>query len=127
MRDTPIHLNGPFTLRHEQGGWTIYGRDGVRITELTGRLVDGSGRKDKYPDGVIRSKPAREEEANFVHAAMNAHVPRDIAALELALIAECERAMAQRDEFLKTGKSTAGHGGSHDTLFGFILRNHGVV
>lgn len=48
------------------------------------------------------------------------------AALEAALIAECERAMAQRDEFLKTGKSTAGHGGSHDTLFGFILRQHGV-
>ena len=42
--------------------------------------------------------------------------------LENALIAECERAMRQRNTFLKSGKSTAGHGRSHDTCFGFILR-----
>jgi hypothetical protein len=46
------------------------------------------------------------------------------AALEFDLIAECERAMKQRDEFKATGVSTAAHGGSHDTLFGFILRKH---
>jgi hypothetical protein len=48
------------------------------------------------------------------------------AALETALIAECERAMKQRDEFQRTGVSTAAHGGSHDTLFGHILRQHGI-
>jgi hypothetical protein len=47
--------------------------------------------------------------------------------LEAALVAECERAMAQRDEFKRTGISTASHGGSHDTCFGQILRDHGVV
>ena len=46
--------------------------------------------------------------------------------LVAALIAECERAMAQRDEYLKTGVSTASHGGSHDTRFHDILRNFGV-
>lgn len=39
-----------------------------------------------------------------------------------ALVLETERAIRQRDEFLKTGKSTAGHGGSHDTAFSFIVR-----
>jgi len=43
--------------------------------------------------------------------------------LMTALIIECERAMRQRDEFLRTGISTAGHGGSHDTCFGTIVRN----
>lgn len=47
--------------------------------------------------------------------------------LERALILECERAMQQRDEFLKTGISTAGHGGSHDTCFGAILHKFNVV
>jgi hypothetical protein len=50
-----------------------------------------------------------------------------IEALELALIAECERAMKQRDEFLRTGVSTAAHhGASHDTCLGHILRAHGI-
>lgn len=48
----------------------------------------------------------------------------DLSALENDLIRECERAISQRDEFLKTSVSTAGHGGSHDTCFGFILRKH---
>jgi hypothetical protein len=48
------------------------------------------------------------------------------AALETALIVECERAMKQRDEFHRTGISTASHGGSHDTIFGHILRQHGI-
>jgi hypothetical protein len=71
MRDTPIHLNGPFTLKFEQGHHVIRGRDGVPIVELTGRLFDGSKRIDKYPDGMIRSEQAREEEAKFVLNAMN--------------------------------------------------------
>ena len=71
MRDTPIHLNGPFTLQYEQRHWVIRGRDGIPITELTGCLIDGSGRKDRYPDGYIRSEQAREEEAKFVVEAMN--------------------------------------------------------
>jgi hypothetical protein len=40
------------------------------------------------------------------------------------LVIETERAIKQRDEFLKTGVSTAGHGGSHDTCFGFIVRKY---
>ena len=73
MRDTPIHLNGPFTLALEQqAAWVIRGRDGVSICELSTRLIDGSGRIDKYPDGFIRSAQAREEEAKFVLNALNA-------------------------------------------------------
>ena len=71
MQNTPIHLNGPFTMQFEQGHWVIGGRDGVTITELTGRLIDGSGRKDRYPDGFIRTPGAREEEAIFVLTALN--------------------------------------------------------
>lgn len=40
------------------------------------------------------------------------------------LVIECERAMRQRDEFLKTGNSKCSHGGSHDTCFGIIVRRH---
>lgn len=40
------------------------------------------------------------------------------------LLVECERAIKQRDEFLRTGVSTAGHGGSHDTCFDYIVRRH---
>lgn len=40
------------------------------------------------------------------------------------LIAECERAMKERDQFLKTGVVTAGHGGSNDTCFLAILKKH---
>lgn len=76
MQNTPIHLNGPFTMKFEQGHWVIRGRDGVTITELTGKLIDGSGRKDKYPDGYIRTEAAREEEANFILNALNAAVKR---------------------------------------------------
>lgn len=72
MRDTPIHLNGPFTLAFEQQcAWVIRGRDGVQVAELSSQLIDGSGRKDKYPDGLIRSRQAREEEANFVLNSLN--------------------------------------------------------
>ena len=62
---------------------------------------------DKWNAGVA---PAQDTQVEIPHG------------LENALIAECERAMRQRDTFLKSGKSTAGHGRSHDTCFGFILR-----
>lgn len=48
-------------------------------------------------------------------------------ALMLDLVIEVERAMRQHDEFLKTGVSTASHGGSHDTCFPAILRKHRVT
>lgn len=48
-------------------------------------------------------------------------------ALETDLIAECERAMRQRDEFLRTGVRTGGDGMAWDTCFGFILRKHGIT
>jgi hypothetical protein len=51
----------------------------------------------------------------------------DFASLEHDLIVGCERAMRQRDEYTKTGVSTAGHGGSHDTCFGMILRKYVTV
>lgn len=44
--------------------------------------------------------------------------------LSNALVVETERAIKQRDEFLRTGVVTAGHGGSHDTCFPAILRRH---
>lgn len=44
--------------------------------------------------------------------------------LERSLIIEFERAMRQRDAYAKTGVSTAGHVGSHDTCIGHILRTH---
>jgi hypothetical protein len=73
MLDTPIHINGPFTLAtlHASGAHVICGRDGVPICELTGQLIDGSGRKEKYPDGFIRTRQARKEEAEFVLRALN--------------------------------------------------------
>lgn len=40
------------------------------------------------------------------------------------LIKETERAISQRDAFKASGTSTAGHGGSHDTCFGEILRRY---
>lgn len=39
----------------------------------------------------------------------------------LALLQEHERAIKQRDTFILTGKSTASHGGSHDTCFKHIV------
>lgn len=45
-------------------------------------------------------------------------------ALSHDLVIETERAIRQRDTFLKTGISTAGHGGSHDTCFPAVLRKH---
>jgi hypothetical protein len=47
-----------------------------------------------------------------------------LAALSLALVMETERAIRQRDEFLRTGVSTASQGGSHDTCFPAIIRKH---
>lgn len=44
--------------------------------------------------------------------------------LQKALIFETERAIKQRDLYLETGVSTASHGGSHDTCFGAIMRQH---
>jgi hypothetical protein len=46
------------------------------------------------------------------------------AALVNELVAELERAIRQRDEFQRTGISTASHGGSHDTCIGVILRKY---
>jgi hypothetical protein len=48
-------------------------------------------------------------------------------AITTDLVAETERAIAQRDKFKETGISTASHGGSHDTCFETILRKHLVA
>lgn len=74
----------------------------------------------------MNTTPMTAEMAEFFNSARERFQAEKFAALEAALIAECERAMQQRDEFKRTGVSTAGHGGSHDTIFGFILRQHGV-
>ena len=71
MRDTPIHINGPFRLEGSRDrGWYIRGRDGVIVATMEAELLDG-GISAKYPDGVFRSRQAREEEARFVLEAMN--------------------------------------------------------
>ena len=77
MRNTPIHTNGPFKLDLTQGQWVISGRDGVTIVTLTAKLIDGSNRTEKYPDGFIRTEEARAEEALFVLEAMNARYERN--------------------------------------------------
>lgn len=64
---------GPFSLTYSQGGWVIADVEGVRMAELTGILIDGSGRKEPYPDGIIRSREQREAEAEFTHRAVNNH------------------------------------------------------
>lgn len=71
MQATPIHLNGPFTLLHQQGYHVIVGKDKVPICELTGQLIDGSGR-DIYPNKIIRTREDRQAEAQWVVNAMNA-------------------------------------------------------
>ena len=45
-------------------------------------------------------------------------------ALSRDLTVDFERAIKQRDEFLRTGVSTASHGGSHDTFTDYFLRTH---
>lgn len=77
MKDTPIFLNGPFTLHHHSDQHVIRGRDGAPLVDLTSQLIDGSGNKKKYPDGIIRSRVARTEEAQFVLQAMNELYERD--------------------------------------------------
>ncbi len=76
MQDTPIHLNGPFVLYESDTDFSIRGRDGVRILRMSKKLIDESGRRDRYPDGIIRSEQARRQEAEFVLAAMNARFER---------------------------------------------------
>lgn len=71
MRDTPLAQNGPFSLKYQQGQWVIAGKDGHRLAELSGQLIDCSGREEFKPDGVIRSAYARGVEAQFVWEAMN--------------------------------------------------------
>jgi hypothetical protein len=53
-----------------------------------------------------------------------ADIDKLVDAISHDLVVETERAIKQRDEWLKTGVSTASHGGSHDTIFGVILRRH---
>ena len=53
-----------------------------------------------------------------------AEVEKWVASLSNELDRETERAISQRDVFLKTGVSTASHGGSHDTCFSYIIRQH---
>lgn len=82
----------------------------------------------KYRSDDMASVYAAMDRANAILSpAPTVATPAAIDALETALIAECERAMLQRDEFKRTGVSTASHGGSHDTCFGLILRSHGVA
>lgn len=62
-------------------------------------------------------------------AALLHHFKRDLPkvdfeALSREITAEHERAVCQQNLFLKTGISTASHGGSHDTCFDHILRKH---
>lgn len=59
-----------------------------------------------------------------IKAATPATNPDVLDVLNHALVVETERAINQRDEFLRTGVVTAGHGGSHDTCFPAILRKH---
>jgi hypothetical protein len=58
-------------------------------------------------------------------AAVKAFLPQsDVDNLLKDLTIETERAIYQRDKFQQTGVSTASHGGSHDTCFGFILAKY---
>ena len=82
-----------------------------------------------YPEeGVypLDEEPTAKDLAAHALRASHGQAPA-AEALQADLVAECERAMRQREEFLKTGVSTASHGGSHDTCFPAILRKHGVI
>lgn len=72
MQDTPIHLNGPFTLDVGQYAHRIIGRDGVAVLTLDAMIVDRGLDKSKYPTGLVRTPSARLEEAKFILEAMNA-------------------------------------------------------
>lgn len=58
-------------------------------------------------------------------ATVKAFLPQaDVDNLLKDLTIEHERAIGQRDKYLQTGVSTASHGGSHDTCFGFIIAKY---
>lgn len=91
------------------------------------RLYESLGIDDS--DGEVRFKwvmieiEEMKRERNEL-AAQLASLSKHDSPLQHDLVIECERAMKQRDEYLRTKVSTAGHGGSHDTCFTAILRNH---
>jgi hypothetical protein len=62
----------PFAFTKLQGQWAVMAADGVDICCTSAMLVDVSGRRGQYPDGVIRSEDERQREAQFVVRALNA-------------------------------------------------------
>lgn len=71
-RDIPLHLRR-VTLHHTScnRNWL---EDGVNhIAEVT-PLYDGSGRREQYPDGVIRTKEQANAIANRLQLCWNAFV-----------------------------------------------------
>jgi hypothetical protein len=88
-----------------------------------------------YPDALINSAVANLqaglapefEPGELVkrRAAVKAFLPQaDFDNLLKDLTIETERAIKQHARWVATGKSTASHGGSHDTCFGFILAKY---
>lgn len=80
---------------------------------------------------MLKPDIANKEEDKSIHCAtelqfyMFSKIPDEwIEELNNAIQIEHERAIRQRDEFIKTGISTASHGGSHDTCFKFIIKEH---
>jgi hypothetical protein len=108
-------------LKAAASEWLKHGEEGARFP-----LAQGF-----ESPGLCPSQRIEYSRATHVYRAAAPAAPqvRVVAfeALETDLIAECERAMRQRDEFLRTGVRTGGDGMAWNTCFGFILRKHGIT
>jgi len=66
-----------FQLSYTQGHWSI--RRGSQVKDdafeltMTGILIDGSGRREKYPDGIICSRELRAQQAGEAYHALEAY------------------------------------------------------
>lgn len=109
----------------KDGGYDLTaGLFGANFSKLVRRWANAEYGQSAQPLDV---KPVGTEFPKTIEAWFGLPAAQPVAGLDsltAALVAECERAMAQRDKFRETGVSTASHGGSHDTLFGQILREH---
>jgi hypothetical protein len=120
----------------------LIGLDGIKKKKIESAQVKALSKRlrvcllDKYDineaadilESLVEERDVQDENTLQVPQSSETHEPEtwkvEFRALEHDLIQECERAMEQRDVYLKTGVSTAANGGSHDTCFGHILQKH---
>jgi len=54
-----------------QGGWSLLDEEGMEVVRVSGQLIDGSGRRERFPDGVIKTEDAMQAIALKVAARYN--------------------------------------------------------